>query len=159
VTTDSGRGVSAAGDSPQGSTPRPDRTWTIRITAPGRWLTSNNGAYRWGARSWRHATMVSCQGAHLPKGITPVTIHAVCWYVGRSAPVRDNKNLDPTLKAIVDGLTPTVVFRGARPHTRGGYGLIPDDSDRHVRATTWELRKAQAGQPWVDLTITEVPDA
>lgn len=132
------------------------RTWTIQVAFSQFWLTSNKTSlYRHHARPWREAAHVACIAARLPKGITPVTIHAVCWYVGRP-PVRETPNLDPTIKAIVDGLTPKVIsHRGGKPHARGGYGLIPDDSDRHVLARTFEMRRSDT-VPWVDLTITEV---
>lgn len=134
------------------------RSWIVEIPFAGKWLTANKtSSYRWGARDWRDNTKVACINAKLPKGVEAVRIHGVCWYVGRVAPVRDNGNLRPTFKAIEDGLSPTVVSsRNGRPHTRGGYGLIPDDSDKHLRGTTWELRKSTNGRSWVDLFITEV---
>lgn len=154
-----GRDVSAVGE-PHGreTRPGPGWTWCIEIPFAGQWLTANRASrYRYGARDWRHSTMVACQKARLPKGITPVRLHAICWYASPRAPVRDNQNLAPTLKAIVDGLTPTVIStRAGKPHTRGGYGLIPDDSDRHVLSTTWEI--VPGTRPRVDLFVTEVAD-
>lgn len=131
------------------------RSWTIRVPFAGEWLTANRSSrYRWHAPAWREAVMVACRQAKLPTGVTPVTIHAVCHYAGRP-PVRDAENLAPTMKAMVDGLTPTRLFiRLGRPHQRGGYGLIPDDSDRHVLRRTWDLAPT-TGQPHVLLTITE----
>lgn len=134
----------------------PAHSWLVRIPYAGQWLTANKPAsYRYGAKEWRDSANVACRAAKLPRGITPVTLHLVCWYETKRAPVRDKTNLFPTVKAIVDGLTPTVVSsRQGRPHTRGGYGLIPDDSDRHVYDTTWILMPG--ARPGVDLYITEV---
>jgi hypothetical protein len=134
------------------------RVWHVRVPYAGQWLTSNRTtSYRWGRKGWRDSVTQACRAAKLPTGITTmVDIHVVAHYVGRP-PVRDRKNLDPTIKALVDGLVPTkVVMREGKRHTRGGYGLLVDDSDKHVRETTWELRRSTTGQPWVHLTITEV---
>lgn len=132
------------------------RSWLVEIPYAGKWLTANRSShYRYASTDWRHSAMVACINAKLPKGITPVRLHLVCWYSTSHAPVRDRLNLSPTIKAIVDGLTPTVTrHRNGRPHVRGGYGLLPDDSDKHVLATTWELVKGV--RPRVDLYITEV---
>lgn len=136
------------------------RVWTIRIPFTGVWLTSNKASsYRYGARDWRNNTHVACMAAKLPKGMLAVRLHGVCWWVGRVAPVIDNGNLRPTFKAIEDGLSlMRVSTRKGKPHTRGGYGLIPDDSDKHLRGTTWEYHRSPNRQSWVDLTITEVVD-
>lgn len=134
--------------------------YQVRIPAQA-WLTSNKtSSYRYGRRAWRDATSLACRIAKLPVGLpVPVTIHLMCWWTGRNAPVRDRLNLQPTVKAIVDGLTPLkVVVRKGVMHTRGGYGLLVDDDDRHVRDTTWELRRSTSGPAWVDLTVTEVTD-
>jgi len=132
------------------------RTWRIDV-AGCEWLTANrNSRYRYGAREWRDAVIVACTKARLPKGVGPVTISAIAFYADRP-PVRDRLNLAPTIKAIVDGLTePKVSTRAGIPHTRGGYGLIPDDSDRWVHDTDWALQRSADGRPWVQLTITEV---
>lgn len=145
----------------------PGRSWHVRVPYAGEWLTDNDRrrpvAVSPIVRAWREAVVVACRQARLPQGITPVTIHAVMWWVGRTAPVRDRANLARTMKAIVDGLVPSRDW--TRKNRQGntvrgrtvGYGLIPDDSDRHVKGpTTWELRKSPTMQSWVDLSITEV---
>lgn len=135
------------------------RRWTIRIPHTGQWLTSNRtSSYRYGARDWRNNTNVACRAAKLPTDLHRVSIHAVAIWTGRNPPVRDRNNLRPTLKAIVDGLTPMrVSYRKGIPHTRGGYGLIPDDSDQYVVTEIIDLAPAQPGQPpHVALTIVEV---
>jgi hypothetical protein len=138
------------------------RTWTIMVPFAGKWMTANDRTRPIAAagiiRDWRQAVFYACTEAKLPKGlVTPVRIHLACWHVGR-APVRDRANLAPTVKAIVDALTPArgFVYRGQQRRTIG-YGLIPDDSDKHVVDTTWVL--VPGIRPRVDLTITEVLDA
>lgn len=139
------------------------RSWTITIYSPGTWLTANPArAGEWRGRSkqvraWREATVWACSAGRLPTGITPVCIEALCLYEGR-APVRDKLNLAPTIKAVVDGLTPARTFqRSGKTHTTFGYGLLPDDSDKHVLRTDWNLAKtAGTGPPRIELTIREV---
>lgn len=145
-------------------------TWTIGIPAV-QWLTANRELhYRRRSelvRAWRQATVAACTRAQLPTGVTPVRLSAVAQYVTRSAPVRDRLNLAPTIKAIVDGLTPQVVkVRAGKQVVSEGYGLLPDDSDRHVLDTTWTLQRFDPDGPFnyglpgwaglVVLTISEV---
>ena len=140
------------------------RSWTIRIPFAGEWLTANprGTSDRYGRsrliRRWRESAATACLAARLPKGITPVRLHVVMHYIGRP-PVRDRDNIVPTVKALVDGLTPPREFqRNGKWYRTAGYGLIPDDSDRHVLAITRELVPTMFSQPWVDLIITEALD-
>lgn len=139
------------------------RTWTIRIPFAGEWLTSNprSTGNRYGRsraiKDWRNATSAVCHAEKLPTGLQRVRLDFEVHFTGR-APARDRLNLAPTIKAAVDGLTPLkVVTRkdGVR-YTMGGYGLIPDDSDRHVASTDWI--QVPASVPCLMLTITEVLD-
>lgn len=147
----------------------------LRVFLPERdgWLTANRSLHHM-ARSarvadWREATVTACHRAGLPRGITPVTITAVIAYRGRR-PVRDTANLAPTMKAVIDGLTParTVkVGKGINTRVRAyrGYGFLPDDSDRHLLTTPiWVLREVTEADRlgpladgFVDLTITHHP--
>lgn len=139
--------------------------WRLEVYAPDEWLTANIERHRQArsrkVRAWREATVAACHNARLPLGITPVNITAVVLHAGR-APVRDRLNLAPTLKAIVDGLTPARTFkRDGKTYTTAGYGFLPDDSDRHVTGPTWELERThpqiiRGAIGRVDLTITEV---
>lgn len=135
--------------------------WTLVIPAPADWLTANVERYRYrrGAlvRAWREATVGQCHVARLPTGVGPVDIAAVIRHPGR-APVRDRLNLAPTIKAMVDALTPGRTFtRGGRTYTTAGYGLLSDDSDRHVRRTDWRLERDDTlRRAEVVLTIREV---
>jgi hypothetical protein len=143
-----------------------DVAYQLVVTAPGDWLTANQRRdWRQVAdlvRQWRESAVLGCRAARLPKGITPVRIHAVCCYGSRRPPVRDRLNLAPTMKAIVDGLTPQRIhMRSTTPGVSVGYGLLPDDSDKHVLATTWTLEpSSQLGKSWVLVVVTHVlPEA
>lgn len=146
------------------------RAWTIGVPIP-QWLTANRDLhYRRRSEvvaSIRAGVFSACTRADLPKGVTPVLLSAVAQYVTPRAPVRDRMNLAPTIKAVVDGLTPQVVkVRKGKPVISVGYGLLPDDSDRHVLDTTWTLQRFDPDGPFnyglpghaglVVLTITEV---
>jgi hypothetical protein len=122
------------------------RTWTLTIPAPCDWLTANIERHRFKrsklVREWRQATVIACRAAKLPHNVTPVVAYGVAFYTGRR-PVRDRLNLAPTFKAIIDALTPHAVkWRAGKPIVSIGYGFLPDDSDAHVRSTTWELATA-----------------
>ena len=135
---------------------------TLTVAFAGAWLTSNpRSTVDWygrarQVRAWRDATVIACHAARAPHGITPVRISMVARSTGR-APVRDSMNLYPTVKAIVDGLTPRrVITRGKRVYVTPGYGLLPDDDDRHVLGhPTWTLEH-HGGQPCVLVTIAPV---
>lgn len=149
-----------------------NREWTIGIPVV-QWLTANRELH-YRRRSevvakLRADVVVACMRADLPKGVTPVRLSAVAQYASPRAPVRDRLNLAPTIKAIVDGLTPrTVKVRSGRSVISAGYGLLPDDSDRHVLDTTWTLQRFDPDSPFnyglpgnaglVVLTISEVAD-
>lgn len=140
------------------------RTWTIRVPAPCDWLTANIERHRFKrsklVRQWRETVKTVAQAAGLPQAVTPVEIAGTVYYTGRR-PVRDKLNLAPTIKACVDALTPHVVkWRAGKPVVSIGCGFLPDDSDQHVRSTTWDLAPAAAvGQVGngVLLTITHIP--
>jgi hypothetical protein len=128
------------------------QTWLLQVVAPGAWLTANVERHRFQrstlVRQWRDATWYGCVLAKLPRGITtPVSIHLDVIHATARAPVRDRLNLAPTVKAIVDALTPPRQFtRGGRTYTTVGWGFLTDDSDRQVLDTTWHLRMAEPGE-------------
>lgn len=111
--------------------------WTLRIVAPGAWLTANSRLDRRyvGAkltRAWRLAAWAAARQAGLPTGIERVRIDCVARFRGR-APIRDRDNLRPTVKAVVDGLGPERRrFVRGRLEVAPGWGLVVDDSDKHV---------------------------
>jgi hypothetical protein len=113
------------------------RGWEITIGAPCEWLTANDRLDRWEkahrVRLWRTAAYVHAVKAKLPTGLDRVKIVAVARFAGRP-PVRDVENLAPTVKAVVDGLGPRRETHraGGEVIVSVGYGLVPDDSDKHV---------------------------
>lgn len=141
----------------------------IQVPFAGVWLTANRERFRFNrakhVKAWRDAVHEACLTAkpRPPKGITPVKVHVVAYYTGR-APVRDKTNIFNTIKACVDGLTPLKLHTRklangrVQRYTSGGYGLLPDDSDRHVLDTTWELRPSETGQPYVLLEVEHVEE-
>lgn len=145
------------------------REWVLTINAPDSWLTANLPK-SWRARSalasaWRRATYQTARAAKLPTGLTRVRIEPTARFIAGRAPVRDIPNLAPTIKAAIDGLGPADWGKtaGGTPWIAPGYGLVPDDDDRHV-----ELGQTVVGQPLprraygplgqLILTITEVSD-
>ncbi len=119
------------------------REWTIVIPVPaGGWLTANPGSTRdtYGRAdliaAWRKAAFDAATEAKLPTGLDYVAIHGRAHYRTPRPPVRDRDNLRPSLKAAVDGIgKPTAKGGKASP----GYGLVPDDSDRHIHDSTIRL--------------------
>jgi len=116
-----------------------NRTWTLQIVAPCAWITANqlNNKHNRFSRSaltktWRQVVVLHAVGEGLPTGLDYVRVDAVARFMGR-APVRDRDNLRPTLKAAIDGLTPERHFtRQGKNYHSPGYGLIPDDNDKHL---------------------------
>lgn len=115
-------------------------TWTLVIHAPVPWITSNwitkaNPYSRSTAvKQWRQAAYTAAVAANLPVGLDLVTIDAHCWFpASGSLPVRDRENLRPTVKAATDGLGRETrrTIKG-KLHISVGYGLIPDDADKHL---------------------------
>jgi hypothetical protein len=102
--------------------------WTILIPAPDRWLTANDRG-RWDiarrVKTWRDAAFVAAFQVKPPKGLERVRVDVLWTFAGRS-PVREIENLRPTLKAVIDGAV------GPKGKTAPGYGIVVDDSDRHL---------------------------
>lgn len=149
------------------------RTWTLTIMAPCEWLTANKLNGRWDkykraklTRTWRQTIVDCCRTGGLPNGgdrLELVSIAAVARFRGRP-PVRDSENLRPTLKAAIDGLTPARRY-GKSEREAPGYGLIPDDNDKHLAWATIRLgdplpKTVQANHPGLlVITITELAPA
>lgn len=139
--------------------------WSLRIVAPCEFITANGSYHRYVrsrlVREWRNAAFASARADKLPTGLVRVRIDVVFRFRG-PAPVRDRDNLRPTFKAVVDGLGPSRHFsrNGTRHHSKG-YGLIPDDSDKHLEPGSFDIGEpipnrgyGPAGE--LHLTITEV---
>lgn len=134
------------------------RMWTLTLLAPCEWITKNKVNDQWDrykvaklTKTWRQSMVSACANGGLPHGdnrLDYIRIEAEARFRGRAA-VRDRNNLEPTLSAIQDGLTPAkVLTRKGRRIPIPGWGLIPDDSDKHV-----ELSRIWVGEP---LPITVV---
>lgn len=120
------------------------RQWTLTIQAPAPWVTANHRGHTRNIaraiRPWREAAYWAAKYANLPKGLALVQIDTVARFRGR-APVRDRLNLYPTIKAVVDGLGPRreIHYKDGRRAVAVGYGLVPDDDDKHVHGPTIEI--------------------
>lgn len=136
--------------------------WRIRIPVPVAahgWLTSNNHEERYGqakrVRAYRKAAADAGRRAGLPMGVSGVYLHYRCVYVTPKSPVRDRLNLEPTIKALTDGLGPERGWlRQGRRQWSPGCGFLVDDSDRHVLGTSWDLQREPDALPYVVLTIS-----
>src|SRR5262249_54533101 len=91
---------------------------------------------------WRGATVDRARLARLPRDLGRIRVEPTAHFRGRP-PVRDSSNLEPTLKACIDGLGPSrILQRKGRRIPVPGYGLIPDDDDAHL-----ELERLKIGAP------------
>ncbi|MCC3311501.1 hypothetical protein [Nocardia africana] len=92
--------------------------------------------------------------AKLPKGIDRATI--TLHYRPRDNRARDSVNLAPTLKAVVDGLTPQKIVKTKRgTNVHPGYGFVVDDSTRHVSTPEPIIHPAERGKSgslWLEIT-------
>jgi hypothetical protein len=137
--------------------------WQVQIPVPVAvhgWLTSNNRKEQMAqsrrVKAYRRAAADAGRRAGLPMEVSGVSLHFDCYYVTAMAPVRDRLNLEPTIKALTDGLGPERGFlRQGKPLWNPGCGFLVDDSDKHVLAQTWALiRDDRPGAlPYVVLTI------
>jgi len=140
----------------------PRRVWQLTILAPCEWLTANKINDTWNryarsrlTRQWRQAIVDSCRQGQLPTGehrLDLIQVEAIARFRGRP-PVRDSENLRPTLKAAIDGLTPERYL--SRKESRipvPGWGLIPDDSDKHLARA--DIR---VGEPLPKTVIADHP--
>lgn len=144
--------------------------WTLEIPAPADWITSNDltkmNRYRRASlvKAWRAATVNYAVQARLPQGLDRVKIAALARFWGRP-PVRDTMNLWPTFKAVVDGLgrTSKRTVKGIT-HISPGYGLIPDDNNKHLIGTSLDMgpslgaEKLYGASGILTLTITQIAD-
>ncbi|MBF6301193.1 hypothetical protein IU459_27145 [Nocardia amamiensis] len=125
-------------------------------------LSMNDGGASPGARmakarkiaTIRAAVVTLARAAGLPKGVgyATITLH----YRPRDNKPRDSVNLAPTVKAVVDGLTPQKVVKTKRGfNVHPGYGFVPDDSTRHVSTPEPVIHPAEPGRDgalWLDIT-------
>ncbi len=142
--------------------PDPVRQWTITVTTPCDWLTANDRRNRMVqanlVKMWREAAYWAARKAKLPTGLQRVRLDVEAVFFGR-APVRDRDNLRPTVKAAIDGaIGPAREWtRNGKRHRSVGYGVVPDDSDKHVDGpylTIGPGKPARLYGPGGELTIT-----
>jgi len=141
------------------------RMWTLVIPAPCEWLTANRDRGRFGVvrprKMWRQASYTAALAAKLPKGLDRVIFEVEARFAG-PPPVRDRDNLRPTVKAVIDGLGPArLITRNGRRYYSPGYGLIRDDSDRHVADTPLTIGPPMPARPYgpagqLRITIREI---
>lgn len=117
------------------------RTWTVTLSSELPMLNLNQ-RYHWAKKAaltkhWRRFAFINAMAAELPRGLDRV--HIVAHVTKSTNRQYDVHNLMPTLKACVDGLV--------------DYGLIPDDTNKHL--TGPDLRQGGKGAPGITLTITE----
>ena len=144
--------------------------WTVTIPAPCRWMTSNRGnsrsvggrlAIAHLTRQWRFGAYSAAGLAQLPTGLTYVRMDFEARFRG-PAPVRDRMNLYPTIKAAIDGFGPGRVT--ARTPYAVGWGLIPDDDDKHLQMGDLRIGPRLPTVPYGDaghliVTITDLSGA
>jgi hypothetical protein len=107
------------------------RQYRIVVPYTGDWMTANNAKldkYVQGARrkAWRDSAYYAARGVKpkLPTRLQLVRLDVL--YRWAKPPVDTARNMEPTLKAIVDGAL------GPRRGTAVGYGLIVDDNAKHL---------------------------
>lgn len=112
------------------------RTWTLTISAPTR-MYSVNANVHWrrlaeARKAWRETTFVLAQQARLPKRLDKVRIDITLHFTDRRP--RDTANFHPTVgKPITDAFGAQRVVNGkSGVRVEVGYGLIPDDTPRHL---------------------------
>ncbi len=99
--------------------------YVLPIDAPCEWLRSNDRRHYHAAaaltRKWRETAAWRARQARLPKIVGPVEITAIIHRADKRK--ADAPNSWPSVKAAIDGLVDA--------------GVIPDDNDSIVRATTF----------------------
>ncbi|PPJ31891.1 hypothetical protein C5E45_32900 [Nocardia nova] len=101
----------------------------------------------------RRTVVTLARAEKLPKGVDRATI--TLHYRPRNNRARDSVNLAPTLKAVVDGLTPQKIVKTKKGfNVHPGYGFVPDDSTRYVSTPEPIIHPAERGQPgalWLEI--------
>lgn len=76
--------------------------------------------------AWNEAAHQACQIARAPKGLDRIGILIQPIY--DKGPLPDTDAIGPTVKGIIDGIVTGKPRKSAPP----GYGVVPDDSGKHV---------------------------
>lgn len=114
--------------------------WKLQLVKVGPWLSMNDRPH-WaerarGTRAWRAAALWSARAARLPVGLDLVRVEI--WVHKTTARKYDAGNLQPTAKAVVDGLV--------------DYGLVPDDDNEHLIGPDMRMG-AKAERPGLTVII------
>lgn len=123
------------------------RTWTLQFPAPAEWLSANKRYKRRpdeAIRAWRQAAALHARAAGLPRGLPVVSVYATLHFTTNHR--RDAHNYMSVVKCCIDGLV--------------DYGLIPDDSKKHLRWTAITEGEVLTHRPFgpagsIDLLIVE----
>ena len=112
------------------------------IPQAAEWINANHRGH-WAVKArrtkaWRTAAGYLAARARLG---AHDQVHITAHIHKRTRRKYDAHNLQPTLKAIVDGLVDA--------------GLVPDDTNEHVTGPDARMGEARPDQPGVTLTITE----
>lgn len=131
--------------------------WRLTVKAPAPWLTANARfkLSRWEraahTKLWRDTTFTMAQQARLPTGLTRVRIDAIIHFPdGREV---DPDGLPAALKPAIDALGPPFVRGGKNPASAPGYGLIPDDRERHLDGPHITIGVPGRVRPWGELVL------
>lgn len=111
-------------------------SWTFDAPAP--WISANQ-RHHWRAkadqtRRWRQSVRTLARRDGVPTGLDRLHI-TIMIHQQHPKKQRDVGNLQPTAKAIIDGLVE--------------HGLLPDDNDKHL--TGPDLRRGTDGPPAVTI--------
>ena len=124
-------------------------TVTLPIAISRDMLLTSNQRLHWRpkadrTRAIREMALVWCRHYRFPKMQAATCAVEITWPDRRQ---RDAHNLQPSIKAALDGAI-------------GDYGLLPSDSDQHLKGLTItaseEVRKTQGVACYVTFTFTEV---
>lgn len=128
----------------RGARPAEGRTavYELWVPQPAGWINANHRMH-WAqkaklTKAWREAGVVYARLAKLPKGLERVQIEA--YVVKKTAREYDAHNLTLTAKALVDGLV--------------DYGLVPDDTNKHVVGP--DMREGGKDLPGILVKITSL---
>lgn len=138
------------------------RLWTLTLLAPCPWITDNDvlgKLHKYArarlVRTWRKTMVDCCRAGNLPCGdqrLDRIRVEGSARFRGRP-PVRDGNagSLHHTLKAVIDGLTPPRTY-GKSKQPSPGWGLIRDDSDKHLESSSIRI-----GEPLPKTVIADHP--
>ena len=112
------------------------REWVLEIEPPADFLSANSRKDRRGdddRRQWRAVAWRAAREVKLPTGLARVRIDIV---IAPPHNRMDEQNFRYTTKTLVDGLGPPYLRKPTAKQPKGasapGYGLIPNDSRKHL---------------------------